>query len=860
MAEHPAVVAAVIEAVAGADPTDVAAALAGLTEPQRRAAWKAVRERRMNTGADAAAVLGTAPGAKSAVDVAWVLELPPDFARAASRVLADRRPPWLEELARRLLDRATGPGWGFSLVRHLIRGGLIAAPPDSSYVLAMVHGLTPWSSSRDGATPYGALVDDPDLLERELWALLGTERAGRALADHDHWRLAPSSVPGRPAPEPQPEATWHHALLRLTREGIVDRARVVDAALHAMLADWAAIDVSWFVELHDGLDVRDDELSDRRDSYLRLLASGIGPVVQRGLRAAGRLLEAGAADAELLGPALAPTLMLPQKGTALAALHLLERAAEAEPAHSAMLADTAALALEHPRADVRDRARRLATTTAIPESSGRDEPTAPESAPDDGLSGRDTPAFVTALADVDALGELLAHLIEEADDPIGVERALDGVLRFPRATPSAAESLAHRAQDRLSELYPGPWTGQELRADIAALTLVWLDRMQPGPGYLGRTVGHDYTNHSATSFTSHDVKRPDWSLPALMTTRIHEVARSVGPGAGQLLSLPTTSDGSLAAATLNERLCGLRSAPPLDLGLAILRVPPHERGTIRLPALLHGSRRAKKGIAALHESAPRWHRVVADTTGLWGHEGPVTMVGWADPESPAGQPDRLVEAALDRRDPLARAGLEANDGEFAGRPDQVTAMWPLMLPHHLDHLAAHAHPRLARALTRNRSGSAPLIVAIARHPDRGHAPTASALVLAMAAKEATVRTAAVDAVILRSRRELIDADSIAEQIRLCLTDDLVVGTRLVDSLAEAARADRATAEAVLDVMTQVLECVPGRRDAHRWIEVLADLTHELQRPVRLPAPLQALVQGPARSVVARACRRVLVES
>jgi len=38
----------------------------------------------------------------------------------------------------------------------------------------------------------------------------------------------------------------------------------------------------------------------------------------------------------------------------------------------------------------------------------------------------------------------------------------------------------------------------------------------------------------------------------------------------------------------------------------------------------------------------------------------------------------------------------------------------------------------------------------------------------------------------------------------------------------------------LDVLAAALEAIPGRRDAHRWVELLADLTHELGRHVTLP--------------------------
>lgn len=857
MADHTALVTLVIDRVAADDVPGVVAALHGLHEAQRRAVWKALKTGDFGTTAAAVAALGAAPGAKSAAEASWVPLLAPEKETLAAQVLTERRPAWLEDLAARLLDRETSPTWGFRVVRALVRDGVMAEPTDPSYVVAMVHGIVPWRPNHDeGATPLSALREDRGLLDRELWELLRTERAGRALAVHDRWRRVPNQIPGHPAPEPQPEATWHHALLSLAGEGLMPRGRLIDAALHAMLADWSAADVAWFVDLHDALAPTDPELAAREPAYLRLLASDVGTVVQVGLRAASRLLTAGGVSRADLATALEPTLLRPQKGTAMAALTLLERLADGEHADRGSLARKARLAVDHPRADVRDRARELAQRWATPDTTEADASPAPAApVPAAALLVADLEP-VTPLENADELAEVLAHLIEEADDPVAVERALDGVLRFAQSKPAASEALARRAGQRIAELYPGPWSGQELRSDLAALVLVWLGRARPGRGYLGRTVGYESTRHSSTSFSSANVRKPDWSLPALVSTRIHEVATNLPGGPKALLSLPTRSDGTLSVAALNERLQARPTAAPLDVELAILRVRPDERTEIRLPRLLRGRAAARQALETLANHTARWERVVGPTTGQWDAGKPITMVGWSDPASPAGAPDRLITAVLDRRAPLARAGLEANDGEYATRPEQLTATWPLMLPHHLDHLAAHAHPRLARALAKNRSGAVPVLDAIGRSPHLGGAPTWSAVALALAAKESPVRTAAIDAFVLRARRALLDSASLGQQIRSCLCDDLVVGARVVESLAEAARADRTSAGAVLDVLQTTLEALPGRRDAYRWIELLADLTTDLDAHAALPQPFSELARGTDRSALARACRRV----
>jgi hypothetical protein len=852
VADPGALASAVVGLAAVDDSAGVAAALQGLSETERRTVWRALKPRALSTTAASVAAFGCAPGAKSAADAAWAPLLDVAAAPLAVQVLSDRRPTWLDDLATRLVAQETAVIWGFAVVRGLVRDEIIAAPTDPSYVLAMVWGVAPaYPRSTQVATPLAALRADPGLLERELWDLLGTERAGRKLAWVDGWRLKGVHIPGRAAPEPHPEATWRHALVTLSGEGTVPRDRLLDAALHAMLADWAAADVGWFIDLHDALAPSAEELAVRGQTYVRLLGSDVGRVVQVGLRAAGTLIGSDTVESSTIVRALEPALLRTQKGTAKEALKLLTCLGDGDPACQGLVTEVARSGLDHPRADVREQARALGNRWHPAQAA--DVPEARAAVPEVAPAVASTLAPVEPLTDSEELAELLAHLIEEADDPVAVERALDGVLRFGNARPTTAETLARRAAERVTELYPEPWSGKEVRSDLAALTLVWLGRIGPGRGYEGRVVDRKWEERGPGSPGA--VTRLVWPLGVVVTRRIHEVAISIRDEPRRLLSLPTSSDGSLAASVLRERMRGLRAAPPLDLELALLRVPPEQHHELRLPLLLRGRGGAARALALLDATRPAWDRVVGPTT-VWWRPQPTMMIGWSDPLSPAATADRLVATLLDRRAPLLGAGLDANAGEFAARPEQVTAMWPLMLPHHLDHLAAHAHPRLARALEKNRSGAVPVIEAIGRSPQRGAAPTTSALVLGFAAKDPAVRTAAIDAFVLRVGRDLIDPAGMAEQIQFCLVDDLVVGTRIADSLREAARADRVTATTALAVLSSALESLPGRRDAHRWVELVADLSNELDRPIALPPAFRDLARSADRSVLAAACRRV----
>lgn len=170
--------------------------------------------------------------------------------------------------------------------------------------------------------------------------------------------------------------------------------------------------------------------------------------------------------------------------------------------------------------------------------------------------------------------------------------------------------------------------------------------------------------------------------------------------------------------------------------------------------------------------------------------------------------------------------MEATDGEYAGRFDQVTAMWPLMLPHHPDLLAAHAHARLNRGLQKNRAATEALVDAIGAASAPLGPPAASALVLALAARNGVERTRAVDAIVDSSGRSTLSGGLLGIQLAALLRADVVVGSRIVPGLAEAAKVGPAVAAVVADCLVEVLPALPGRRDAHGFVALLARLVEQ----------------------------------
>lgn len=856
------------------------AALGSLSPKERKALSRDVGDRcsfgRLGydgtTSAALIAILGCVNGLRQvASELRW-MQLEPAAVSAAVQVLRDRQPPWLPDLPGALLSDRRAGHWHWRFVRALVLEGLVERPDSPEYATGMISGLLPWlvghgGDLRDQQSILADLLADPGLIEYEIWRMLANEGAGKQLAATDKWlehtwRADPRSLPvvDRPA------RTWRYALIKLSAEGLIDRSRLLDQTLAAFLRDWAPSDLGWFIGLHDALSPTVDELAVRQGTYARLLGAEPGMPVSLAQQQFAKLLKANRLDSVTFLAASRAPLMRADKGPVVAQLKLLKDIASRDAAARPAVAALVVHALEHDRIDIRERASELLADLE-PDPTRRDELLASD--------GRTTVAAVSTVAvgrvpatplaphapldvlpvsDANELADLFRALIEEADNPIEVERALEGVARLAREHPTyGGEVLTRRAKELLATYFPGPWSGQELRADLCALVLVWLAGASPGRGHQGRNPGP-----YVWRFSRDEPPVPDWTLGSLVSLRTHEVARAVAEGGAAMLALPTTTDGAISPDALSARLRHIprTSRPwPLDLGLAALRVPPASYSDVVVPPAHRTGRLLEQQLERLHRYAPTWVRVSTPDT-RYGADPYSPAVSWLDKTSVKGSTVDAVAAVLDRTDPLYRLSHEAEDGEYSPRFDQVAGLWPVFMPHHPELLAAHAHARLTRGLTKNRASTEGLLAALGRSGCRTGPVTCSALVLGLAAKNAAERTAAVDALADLARRGLLDGTELGAQAGELMKQDLVVGQRIAQGLADAARADTAATAGVLDALSALLPILPGRRDAHQFIELTAELAAKQEREIVLPAAFEQLARSGSSSVLAAACRRV----
>lgn len=783
----------------------------------------------------ALAVLGTLGGARQAASaLPWGAERSDqEFVSLAIQVLRDRAPHWLPMLPQALLREASGVWW--QLVRALVREGLATRPEEPEYFTSMPYGAAPLNRP-----VVESLRQDAGLLDVELWLLLGTEGAGRRLAQHDSWLDKPHQYPLGPEPVPRPEDTWRMALVTLAETGEIDRERVLDAVLAAPLRDWAPVDLAWFVGLHEALEPTLDEVGTRQGTYARLLTVEHGPSVRLAQRQLTRLLADPRLEPAPLLVASGSTLGRSDKASVSAQLRLLSALATARP--DADVTDVVRVAFEHPRADVRDQAGKLLKKLGADDRHSvpllAPAFVAPEQVP------RPSPERVVSVADEDELADLILRLLEEADDPIEVERALDGLLRFADRSPAAADVLLRRA-DEVEYYVDDP------RFALVTLARAWLI---PRP----RFRRERWAIHLAHA---HFGQRPadPLSFYGVAGRRLSDIATAIRTGPTIGLALPTFTDGTIDAADLAERLAsigGHDEPPAYEAGLAVLRVAPARLGELAGHGVGTTGRVVGHAIRRVQDRAHRWERETRSLPTRWEWQEPVRLTLFHDRTSLSGA-DTPVDALLALADRWERASAEYEFGEYAARFEQTIAFCSLMVPHHLDVLAAHVHPQLVRDLAKERGVTAPVLDALARSSCRLREPGSSALVLGLAAKDARIRTAAQDALVDLARYGLLDGVMLGQQASAHLADDLVVGKRVSTGLTEVSRADDAAVLPVLAALEALLPALPGRRDAGAFLELAADLAERTSRRVSLPAEFEAMARGKSASMVARSARRLV---
>jgi hypothetical protein len=780
------------------------------------------------------------------------------------------QPPWQAEWAT-LLCELSPRGW--PLARRLVRDGLSDKPTTASYTLAMTSNG--FGGRRDEG-PRAVLLADRALLDDEVWRLFEHEGSGElSLAAHDKYT--------------RDDLSWTYALLTLTAEGLLPRARLLDASLTALERDFAQFRAGWYSRFHAALAPTLDERAARALAYARLLGSNIPPTVSFALDHLEPLAAAGRLPSDALLPHAAPALRAKAKGTVRRTLVLITKVLGAGP-ERARIASLAALALAHEAAEVqaaalklieahgaRDDAElraRVAAAAELVAPSVRagvaawlgsdDDGAAPAGREPIGAPARTPPApnpelrapapphsplsearRLVPIDTVDQLLDRLAFLLENPGETDTLELALDAASHLAATPPERARSapLAKRARTLAARTH----LERPVVFEVARVALAWVAREA-----VERTPS---TYRSALDFLHprHD---------ALVQRLLRGEPRA-------LLSAPTHQAGFIDPCVWVERLRASDLEDPWDVVLSLLRLAPEGRASA-----LHAARGLAGELGALARHALGGaHETIGPTTALWlaaararaPHEDDVA-VEHAHPQRGrgAGLAGRFAAAVGSSEHSYAdRDGVQRTIRHHWTEIERTPALPPVVPPLHLSVLLhacerenhwspgilmgdeatlrwfatlwpAWREPFFAEAvetLSCNLDGSE------ARWHDRAYLeplvdPTTAmtpmarlTLAVALAAKQPDQHGLAVDALVLAIHDHRLPAALFGETMATLASSGVVLAARWAKTLAEIGRASPLHATWVVQALARALRGPAAQ--APKDLSKLLELLHEL---------------------------------
>jgi hypothetical protein len=449
-------------------------------------------------------------------------------ARLLEAIDQDLLPELLERLAARN-DRTE-----IWTVTEALRVHLGAAYPEQDGYLCVLV----WQLARTNATPLRARLLADDSLRALVPRILEIPDIGWFLGmgsttSHQEWFRETDTV--------------ELMLDEFSRDGLLDRAVLLDRTRAALRRGGKATHVAFFIRLHDQFEPDASEIAVDLDAYLELLADGAGSVAGLAQRALVKAWQAELLDSRRVTQISSLVVTRPQKMLVIAQLRWLADIGARDPGSAAEVARAIEPGLRHQRADVRDAVAAVASTLTGASSAATIPPT-PRAA---GTAPRTRPAE-PPLRSLGELVEAVNYSLEHRAVLL-TERIADGVSRFGAdrdGFAAAFEPLVSRMD------YYG-----------AHLETAWINRPELAL-VLGCLAGEDSRGASMT----------EWGPALALSIRLREVLRFVLSGRSQpLLALPTSRTGGVDPGTLVERMHALEAASgepgELDVEQAWIRLP-----------------------------------------------------------------------------------------------------------------------------------------------------------------------------------------------------------------------------------------------------------------------------------------------
>ena len=600
----------------------------------------------------------------------------------AFQILTDRRPPWLADLLGALCDDEDPFNDRWSLVRRLVREGYSTPPQNPRYIDRMLLS-SDFHAARFRGDLKNALLDDPGLLDYEIWRIFDTEPGP----------LAVSVLTGAKQ-DIRPESTWEAALAALAAEGRIPREKLLDATLNGLARDMHEMRARWFAVLHDRLEPTEAERASRVTRDVDLLGSRHASTIAFAMKVLKGLLKKRSCNPAIVVERLDRAFHARTKSTVKDALALLDLAVAAsdDAGLSARASIVAAEGLIHDAADVQGsildfierrgnskdeslrkllmsradslaasvRGRlqswlelddqtteppvaidfadlaarserldsRLAALAGVPDALAAVRGERPD-LPALSFDGTEIPRLdpgrrLEPIDDLETLIELCSRLVEKLKPLDDVDRCVDAISRLCDRRPSdflkRTAPLAARLRQRLAEPAGIPTS---LLHWFSVIVMAWLT------GEVGKPTAFDRFR----------------SLDGFFSAWVFALARRVArPQPAPLLAAPTHAGGWIDPHALVQRFRERSQLPlagePADLILAILRLAPDHRATALAEA---GDLNGEPG-AAIRYALGAQQEKIGPTPALW-IAAARARAPWSD--------DPAVEAQHPRRGPDA---------------------------------------------------------------------------------------------------------------------------------------------------------------------------------------------------------------
>lgn len=345
-----------MEAVRAGRTAEVVGLLDEMTDAERRSLFpelKALRKELRAAPWDAASrraypplyVAGVACQTGAAAVAAWIAGADMRWSGTAPalllRILGDRTPQWLGDLAHRLAQRPESSGVPYELMAGLVRLSGCAVPTTDAYVRGwLVHIGGTWQ--REG-TVAERLRRDPYLADL-VAALFETDDIGGLFG----WLAGDGPN------------NWFGALTQLTADGVLERKVMVDACVARLLRGGSTADHRVFLRLLKELSLSPEEQRERTADWLALAADSVSAVAAHAQSVLGALALDGGLPAHQLAEMSGAVLFRSEKKLVRAQLVLLGKVLARDASMAEELLPAVAQAFGHEDSDVQERALKLA--------------------------------------------------------------------------------------------------------------------------------------------------------------------------------------------------------------------------------------------------------------------------------------------------------------------------------------------------------------------------------------------------------------------------------------------------------------------------------------------------------------------